>query len=192
MQFTHYARRPFLIEAIKVTKDNIAQLCEDFGLGTMGKTAKGVPFIKVNAKVVPHVYRVYPGFWFTRTETGQIRCYAKRVFGEQYVEYDDAAHFALQPYMREGVVEEQEDGEVIEPEDSLDLATVADANTVPETERVNVFDPPAVEKIQPGATYTPGRINRPPSELDDAHRVTDEVHEVTPTDTEEAPDPEEG
>lgn len=99
LQFQPFARRPFVVEAVQVTKKNIAEIAA-MGVGTLDRTEKGVLYIKVNNRVVKHVDRVYPGYWFTRTDNGEMRCYARPIFNDQYVALDDRAHFALDPYMR--------------------------------------------------------------------------------------------
>lgn len=143
MEFKPFARRPFIIEAVQVTKDNIEEIAA-LGVGTVCTSSAGVPFIKVDRNVVPHVSRVYIGFWFTRTDRGQIRCYAKKVFDTQYAELDDAAYFALNPYMRD----DKKADDVPEPP-PVETAS----------ESVNVFDNEQV--IVKGGTYTPAVMSLP-------------------------------
>lgn len=86
MDFTQYVRKPFIVEAVRVTKDNIAEIADLVGeLKT--KEDDGAPFIQVDRKLVPNIYRVYIGFWMTRMGD-HIRCYSPKVFREQFVPAD--------------------------------------------------------------------------------------------------------
>lgn len=83
MEFANFVRKPFVVEAIEVTEENINDLAEY--IGTMRKKDDGTPYIAVDRRLIPNVYRVYPGFWMTRMGDN-IRCYSKKVFTEQFVE----------------------------------------------------------------------------------------------------------
>ena len=85
MEFTTFVRKPFIVEAVEVTEENIADIAEH--VGTLQEKADGTPFIKVNTRLVPNVFRVFPGFWMTKMGDN-IRCYSKRIFEEQFVESD--------------------------------------------------------------------------------------------------------
>lgn len=82
MQFKTYVRKPFTVEAVEVTEDNIdeiAKMC-----GTIETTDRGDKFIKVDQEVVKNVTRVYVGFWMTKNG-GSIRFYSKRIFTQQFI-----------------------------------------------------------------------------------------------------------
>jgi hypothetical protein len=81
MEYSTFVRKPFVIEAIEVTLDNIEELCPL--VGELRAKADGSPFILVNRRLVPNVYKVYPGFWITRMGDN-IRCYSRRIFLEQF------------------------------------------------------------------------------------------------------------
>ena len=82
MDFNTYARRPFTVEAIEITEENIEELAPL--VGELRVKDKGTKYIQVDRRRVPNIYRVYPGFWMTRMGDN-IRCYAKKVFREQFV-----------------------------------------------------------------------------------------------------------
>jgi len=86
MEFTSYVRKPFTVEAIEVTVDNIEELAEL--VGELRKKDDGTPFIHVNKRLVPNVFRVYPGFFVTRMGDN-VRCYSRKVFNEQFVGMTD-------------------------------------------------------------------------------------------------------
>lgn len=84
MDFTTFVRKPFIVEAVEVTTENIAELAKM--IGTLREKDNGTPYIQVDRRLVPNVYRVYPGFWVTMMGDN-IRCYSKRIFTEQFMAY---------------------------------------------------------------------------------------------------------
>lgn len=80
--FDTYVRKPFVVEAVEVTVDNIDEIAKD--VGDVEFKEDGTPFIKVNRRLVPNVFRVYPGFFMTRMGD-HIRCYNRKLFFEQFV-----------------------------------------------------------------------------------------------------------
>ena len=83
MEFTQYVRKPFLVEAVEVTAENMAEVAKY--VGEMREKDDGTPFIYVDRRLVPNVFRVYPGFYMTRMGD-HIRCYSRKVFLEQFVQ----------------------------------------------------------------------------------------------------------
>jgi hypothetical protein len=81
MEFTNFVRKPFVVEAVEVTEDNIEEVAEY--VGTLRKKDDGTPYIQVDRRLIPNVFRVFPGFWMTRMGDN-IRCYSKRVFTDQF------------------------------------------------------------------------------------------------------------
>lgn len=82
MDFSTFVRKPFTVEAVEVTAENIAEIAEL--VGTLREKDNGTPYIQVDRRLVPNVYRVYPGYWMTKMGDN-IRCYTKRIFMEQFV-----------------------------------------------------------------------------------------------------------
>lgn len=83
MDFKPYVRKPFVVEAVEVTEDNIAEIAKY--VGELKAKDDGTPFILVDRRLVPNIYRVYPGFYMTRMGD-HIRCYSKKVFFDQFTE----------------------------------------------------------------------------------------------------------
>lgn len=83
MELSMFVRKPFTVEAVEVTRDNIAEVAEL--VGTLREKDDGTPYIQVDRRLVPNIYRVYPGFWMTRMGDN-IRCYSKRIFKNQFME----------------------------------------------------------------------------------------------------------
>lgn len=82
MDTTTFVRKPFVVEAVEITVDNIAEIAEK--VGVLREKDNGTPYIQVDRRLVPNIYKVYPGFWMT-TMGDNIRCYSKRIFNEQFV-----------------------------------------------------------------------------------------------------------
>lgn len=82
MKFRTYVRKPFEVEAMEITAENIAEIADQVGT-LRHKSEDGTPFIQVDRKKVPNIYRVFPGFFLTKMGD-HIRCYSPRVFHEQF------------------------------------------------------------------------------------------------------------
>lgn len=88
MEFEEFARRPFVVEALEVTTENIEEIAAF--VGTLQKKEDGTPYIQVDRRLVPTIYRVYPGFWVTRFGDN-IRCYSRKIFLEHFIKLTDDA-----------------------------------------------------------------------------------------------------
>jgi hypothetical protein len=86
MEYSKFVRKPFVVEAIEVTEDNIAELAGM--IGTLREKENGTPYIAVDRRLMPNLLRVYPGFWVTRMGDN-VRCYSRRIFRQQFVQLDD-------------------------------------------------------------------------------------------------------
>lgn len=81
--FDEYVRKPFVVEAVEVTRENIEEIAKY--IGDLGEKDDGTPFIIVNRRTIPSVYRVYPGYFMTKMGDN-IRCYSRKIFRQQFVE----------------------------------------------------------------------------------------------------------
>lgn len=81
MDFITYVRKPFVVEAVEITLENIGELAQFIG---SLKEEDGTLFIQVDRRLVPNVFKVYPGFFMTRMGDN-IRCYSRKIFREQFV-----------------------------------------------------------------------------------------------------------
>lgn len=86
MDFTTFVRKPFMVEAVEVTEDNIEEVAKF--VGVLRKKDDGTPYINVDRRLFPNIFRVYPGFWMTKMGDN-IRCYSKQVFKKQFIESND-------------------------------------------------------------------------------------------------------
>lgn len=94
LNFISFVRKPFEIEALQITDDNIEAVAPMIGDLETGEDGRA--FIKVNRRLVPNIYRVFPGFWVTKMGDN-VRCYADKIFVEQFVEKtEDVGEIAAQ------------------------------------------------------------------------------------------------
>lgn len=87
VDFDRYIRKPFEVEAVEVTKDNIKELAKL--IGTVQYEADGTPYIEVDKDKVPNLNQVWPGYWVTKVGSKNVRCYTRKIFFSQFVENTD-------------------------------------------------------------------------------------------------------
>ena len=80
MEFVEYVRRPFKIEAIRITEENIDEIAKLIGEIRTKGTEK---FILLDKRIVPNMTRAYVGWWVTRFNDN-LRCYSNKIFTEQF------------------------------------------------------------------------------------------------------------
>lgn len=86
MEFATFIRKPFEVEAIEVTADNIKDLAKQFRIGKVKYSDDGVPYIVVDQERVPNVEKVWPGYYVTKVGKTNVRCYTHKIFFSQFVE----------------------------------------------------------------------------------------------------------
>jgi hypothetical protein len=87
VDFQSFVRKPFEVEAIEITTENIEELAPL--VGELRHKGNGTPYIHVDRKLVPNIFQVFPGFWLTKMGDN-VRCYSRRIFNEQFIENSDA------------------------------------------------------------------------------------------------------
>jgi hypothetical protein len=92
MEFTTYVRKPFVVEAIEITTENIGDVAKY--VGDLKEKEDGTPYILVDRRLVPNVFRVYPGFFMTKMGEN-VRCYSRKIFADQFMEKDEI----IQPWL---------------------------------------------------------------------------------------------
>lgn len=92
LEYNTFVRKPFVVEAVEVTEENIEGIAEK--VGQVETKADGTKYIAVDRRIVPNIYRVYPGFFMTKLGDNY-RCYSKRIFDEQFVIVDDSISEAV-------------------------------------------------------------------------------------------------
>lgn len=87
MEFSTFVRKPFVVQAVEVTTENIEEVAKY--VGDLREEDDGTLYILVDRRLVPNVFKVYPGFYMTKMGKN-VRCYSRKIFREQFVENDDA------------------------------------------------------------------------------------------------------
>lgn len=83
LEFDRYVRKPFVVEAIQITAENIEELAQF--IGKIRRKSDGSLYIFVDRRFIPGVEKVFPGYWMTRIGDNT-RCYSNRIFQEQFTE----------------------------------------------------------------------------------------------------------
>jgi hypothetical protein len=86
MELTQYVRKPFVVDAVEITAENIEEVAQY--VGDLKHREDGTPYILVDRRLVPNVYKVYIGFFMTKMGEN-VRCYSRRIFKEQFMVSDD-------------------------------------------------------------------------------------------------------
>ena len=102
MEFTTFVRKPFVVNAVEVTEDNIEEIAAF--VGTIRKKADGSKYIQVDRKLIPNIPTVYPGFWLTKMGNNT-RCYSPRVFKENFVAMSDELKLLVDGFEPDETVE---------------------------------------------------------------------------------------
>lgn len=82
MEFNTYTRKPFVVEATRITAENIEDVAKL--IGDIRTKEDGTPFIVVNRRIIPSISRVYVGYWLTQMGDN-LRCYSDKVFTDQFL-----------------------------------------------------------------------------------------------------------
>ncbi len=86
MHFDTFVRKPFVVEAVQVTEDNINSIAKS--VGVIKKNSDGSPFILPNRKLFPNNSEISLGYWMTRMGK-QLRFYSPSVFNNQFIRSND-------------------------------------------------------------------------------------------------------
>lgn len=87
MDFKQYTRRPFVVEAVEITEENLEEVAALIG-GI--REANGQRWIILDRSVVPNISRAEVGWYLTRLND-KYHCYAPKVFNAQFVLADAAS-----------------------------------------------------------------------------------------------------
>lgn len=83
MDTVTFVRKPFVVEAVEITAENLHEVAPY--IGDVKNKEDGTEYILVDRRLVPNVFKVYPGFFMTKMGEN-IRCYSRKIFKEQFVE----------------------------------------------------------------------------------------------------------
>ena len=90
MEFMTFVRKPFIVQAIEVTEDNIEEIAKY--VGELCEEDNGSRYILVDPTLVPNVFRVFPGYYMTKMGKN-VRCYTRKIFTEQFVVEEHIANW---------------------------------------------------------------------------------------------------
>lgn len=127
MEFSQFIRKPFVVQAIEITEENMEDVAKY--IGTV-RTKGDVTFIALDRRIVPNVSRAFVGWWLTILGDNY-RCYAPKVFNEQFIVHAPATGYFFE--------EESEPDSPIDIErPSLDAAQTNDEDTASDAEASDV------------------------------------------------------
>lgn len=90
MEFTNYVRRrPFQVEAVEITEENIEEVAKLIG---QIRERDGKKFIVVNRRIIPHIPRAHVG-WFLTQVGDNYRCYSPKLFRALFIEHSNVIAF---------------------------------------------------------------------------------------------------
>lgn len=90
MNFTTYIRKPFEVEAVQITEENIQEIADLIGVVRTVKTDSGVKrYIAIDRLIIPNVHKAVVGSWLTKMGPEErYHCYADRVFKRMFEKRD--------------------------------------------------------------------------------------------------------
>jgi len=102
MEFKNYIRKPFTVEAVEITRENIGEVAELIG---EVREKDGQPFIAINRRLVPNIHRAYLG-WYVTKLGDNFRCYNAKVFNSEFTEHDPGSGYFFEekeddPYLND-------------------------------------------------------------------------------------------
>ena len=85
MQFDRFIRKPFSVEAVQISYDNIEQIA-----GVLGelKEKDGEKWIAIDRRLVPNIRKAYVGWWVTKMDENY-RAYSPKVFEKEFMNYTE-------------------------------------------------------------------------------------------------------
>lgn len=85
INFTSFVRRPFVVEAVQITEENIDELAAMLGEVKIKDDEK---HILLDRRIVPNIKRAFIGWWVTKLDDN-LRCYSPKVFEKEFTIQDD-------------------------------------------------------------------------------------------------------
>lgn len=86
MDYNSYVRKPFKVQAVLVTDENIAEIAKLTGV--LEKNDDETLYIEVDRLKVPNVFKIYVGFFVTKMNK-QFRAFPPQVFEKLFVKNDE-------------------------------------------------------------------------------------------------------
>jgi hypothetical protein len=81
MQYNPYVRKPFQVQAIEITTENIEVLAKQ--LGILERNEDGELYIRLDRRIVPNIKRAMVG-WYVTFVNDNYRVYNPKAFADQF------------------------------------------------------------------------------------------------------------
>lgn len=104
MNFQTFTRKPFVVEAVEITEENIDDIAKMIGVDGEVREKDGVKYIVIDKRIVPNIHRAVPGWWLTRMGDN-LRCYSPKIFTDQFELASDAVAYKFKMTMPEHPLE---------------------------------------------------------------------------------------
>lgn len=86
MEYKTFVRKPFQVDVVQITEDNIDDCAELIG---EVREEDGVAYILVDRRLVPNVPRAHIGFYMTRMGR-KTRVFSPKLFKEQFMPINES------------------------------------------------------------------------------------------------------
>lgn len=100
MELNTYIRKPFTVEAVEITAENIEEVAAIVG---EIRTKSDVPFIAIDRRIVPNIRQAFIGWYLTKLGDNY-RCYSPKVFNEQFTAHAPGTGYFFDEETEEEVV----------------------------------------------------------------------------------------
>lgn len=93
LEFIGHIRRPFVVQAVQITEENIDEVA-----ALVGNVVErdGKKYISLDRRLVPNIRKAYIGWWITKLDDN-IRCYSPKVFEAEFMQYTEEWDAWLKP-----------------------------------------------------------------------------------------------
>lgn len=145
MDYKPFVRRPFIVEAVEITEDNVAEIAKL--IGTLKVDEDGTTYIEPDRRIIPNLRRCYVG-WFLSRVDNNYRAWAPEYFNAEFL-----------PWRRSVTFDFPELPETVEyPEESSDekLEEIPQPELSPDAEvsRIEIIQPIVHEPAPTAETQT--------------------------------------
>lgn len=104
MNFQTFTRKPFVVEAVEITEENIEDVAKMIGVEGEVREKDGAKYIVIDKRIVPNIHRASVGWWLTRMGDN-LRCYSPKIFTDQFELASDAVAYKFKMTMPEHPLE---------------------------------------------------------------------------------------
>jgi hypothetical protein len=139
-----FIRKPFRVEAVVITRENIEEIAPT--IGKLRFKENGEPWVKADRNIIPNVRNVFIGFVLTDVHNNK-RCYSPKAFAREFM---PATEEWLE-YIQQLDTTEEETEVTHDPVDAGDITTGTEAAETPDElamEELPTVDPSVTEAAE--------------------------------------------